>query len=790
MRLIIPILAILITTLSCFNSKLTPHEKHTMKNDSRTQSDSIENETKDALLPPNQIIPSETVPNSTKPDPSTKSDPSAEPDTGPRGFLFGQPGYGTTEPWYRIWEPDISLDSSALVITDMWSGRALVWSQKPTNSFTAPDYVVGKLDPFDKEQPECTDESLIKMKHAGRVSSNDTHIAVIDTNCRNILIWPKDIQQHGESAIARLQPACTGASSDITMTNDMLITSCNGGNGLISIWSPIPESSVAPNLTLSGNGAINFSDWKVQRSVSVAGGKLFVAIRDNKGLLVWNSIPSSDVAPDVILGAPAFNTVGTGTDTEKDICTSITSIDANSNYVVAMEKNCDGKTRLLVWNNSSLTDYKPADFILRGYRDIEDHSLNILAPTFIDLAKDSNMFAMGGADGFIRIWHSLPDSATVKPDIVLDGFSRPTSDTLSYVQDILLIEEEDTILVMSSDQNRILSFPSDFYTGNTAAKARDFVIGQSSLTNFQKNRGGLNAITENTLHLRFSGAMDYGSGILAISDHENKRVLLYNGVPKSNSEKPFLVLGQPTFNALLATGVDETTLGKPGGIAIADDKIFLLDPNRHRLLIWNSVPESNAIANKSATQGPPANIVIGQPDFTSNAANHAPLSPGTVSEFGFQNPGDVIIVGNKMVVSDSTNHRVLIWNSIPTSNHTPADIVLGQADFTSNLPNRGNPKPSAGSLNFPEGIASNGTDLWVADRDNQRVLRWHKVPTASDTPADAVYGQKDLVSAVSYPNPENRFEFQQPRHIAISGNKVLVSLYGQSRVIGFKLGEK
>ena len=36
---------------------------------------------------------------------------------------------------------------------------------------------------------------------------------------------------------------------------------------------------------------------------------------------------------------------------------------------------------------------------------------------------------------------------------------------------------------------------------------------------------------------------------------------------------------------------------------------------------------------------------------------------------------------NIMYISDMGNNRVLIYNSIPTTNYAPADVVIGQKDF-------------------------------------------------------------------------------------------------------------
>ncbi|HEX2623398.1 MAG TPA: hypothetical protein VHL11_24725 [Phototrophicaceae bacterium] len=51
-----------------------------------------------------------------------------------------------------------------------------------------------------------------------------------------------------------------------------------------------------------------------------------------------------------------------------------------------------------------------------------------------------------------------------------------------------------------------------------------------------------------------------------------------------------------------------------------------------------------------------------------------------------------------------------------------ATVVYGQADFTSNAPNRGG-AVNAGTLNYPLGMALDSSGgLYVADRNNHRIL--------------------------------------------------------------------
>jgi hypothetical protein len=46
-------------------------------------------------------------------------------------------------------------------------------------------------------------------------------------------------------------------------------------------------------------------------------------------------------------------------------------------------------------------------------------------------------------------------------------------------------------------------------------------------------------------------------------------------------------------------------------------------------------------------------------------------------------PTAVASDGSILAVADTSNNRILIWKSIPTTFGQPADIVLGQKDFTS-----------------------------------------------------------------------------------------------------------
>lgn len=108
-----------------------------------------------------------------------------------------------------------------------------------------------------------------------------------------------------------------------------------------------------------------------------------------------------------------------------------------------------------------------------------------------------------------------------------------------------------------------------------------------------------------------------------------------------------------------------------------------------------------------------------------------------------QYPSGVWSDGKRLVVADAWNHRVLIWHQFPTHHGQAADVVLGQPDFFQNQPNvKGiGTTPSARSLNWPYGVFSDGKHLWIADTGNRRILFYENLPTHHYAPADGVIGK-------------------------------------------------
>src|SRR5690606_22301670 len=91
--------------------------------------------------------------------------------------------------------------------------------------------------------------------------------------------------------------------------------------------------------------------------------------------------------------------------------------------------------------------------------------------------------------------------------------------------------------------------------------------------------------------------------------------------------------------------------------------------------------------------------------------------------------------GTRILVSDSSNRRVLIWESWPTVSGEPADLALGPANLIS-----GGPGSCAHAGMDNVRVATDGTRIAVGSA-NGLVKLWDTWPAASGTLPDHILGQ-------------------------------------------------
>lgn len=268
-----------------------------------------------------------------------------------------------------------------------------------------------------------------------------------------------------------------------------------------------------------------------------------------------------------------------------------------------------------------------------------------------------------------------------------------------------------------------------------------------------------------------TGALIAG-GKLFVPDAGNNRVLVWNTLPTS-AEPASFALGQPAGPNNLTSvspnegGIGPSTMFYPIAVATDGTRLFVSDYSNHRVLVWNTIPQSG---------GQPADYALGQPagpeNLTSGAPNHPTLSGASMNQ-----PKGIRVVGGRLHVVDSNNHRVLVWNTIPTTGGAPADFALGQPAGAANLTTNtaASENVSASTLLSPTDVDGDATSLYVVDHGNNRVLVWSPLPSAGGVAATSVIGQPSFASfARNGGGPVGNATLSAPNGLRVEPTRVFI----------------
>lgn len=307
------------------------------------------------------------------------------------------------------------------------------------------------------------------------------------------------------------------------------------------------------------------------------------------------------------------------------------------------------------------------------------------------------------------------EAAFGQPDLY-SGESGLSADHL-YGPQSVAVDSAGHLWVSDTENGRILRWDNaDTAPSGTAAVQ---VLGQTSFT----TRGGG---TSQSLMSRPGGIALDSAGRLWVADYFNNRVLRFdNPTAKGNGGLADGVLGQPNFTTS-GVGVTATNLNSPYDLDIdAQDRLWVADFGNIRVLRFD---------NPSAQNQPPANGVLGQPDFVTKLPGGGKAQLRTAIQLEVSPTGSLFVM-------DSQNYRVLRWdNAAAKANGADANGALGRTGLDDNS----GYSTTAGMItNECRGMHADAAGhLWMADRGNDRVLRWDNVTAkANGANADGAIGQ-------------------------------------------------
>jgi len=250
----------------------------------------------------------------------------------------------------------------------------------------------------------------------------------------------------------------------------------------------------------------------------------------------------------------------------------------------------------------------------------------------------------------------------------------------------------------------------------SAAKAGDFQNGQAARAvigqpSFSSRSEGIAAT-----------AMSISNGRLYVADSANQ-VLTFDlsEMPdaKDDADRTSASCSVCGFNPVMS--IPQAVMPTAAAVSVRGKSVVVADPATHRVLIWHDTG--------IAGSGNEPDVVLGR------SANETGVS--------MMNPISVAYDGKRLFVGDGILHRVFIWNGLPASDAQPADAILGQPVLGQSGANSGGEAdgPAADTIGLPSALASNGTELFVADRTNGRILVF--------TPGDTTLGSTQIKNSAT-----------------------------------------
>lgn len=625
-----------------------------------------------------------------------------------------------------------------LIVADSNNHRVLIYDdvQAPPDLPAEPSWVLGQPDMISAERDHGGVRAQSLDFPYAVACRNGGPLVVADANNHRVLVW-LDI------------PANDQVAADVVVGQDDFTSSGTNSSG----------SNVGP-AGFGFPGGVALDDQ----------GRLAVSDSPNNRVLIWNTMPTRNgAAADVVVGQPDFASKSPGAgDSRFDLPETLAF--SQGRLAVSDFKN----NRVLMWNTVPDTNGAPASLVV-GQVDFSGtnrnaggdvSALGFDGPGGIAFANDT-LAVSDWRNHRVLVWDPVPvdsgESATrhlgqSSPTVSLPN--SPTVDASSFWFPWGLAADSGRVYVVDDANHRVTAFDA----------ASDYaplgvVAGQATSADNAAFAGG--GIHLGSLH--FPHGLDSDGERLVVVDLYAHRVSLWDSVPTADDTPAVRVLGQAT--PTVVSGVEERPTADhliyPRGAHLHGEQLLVSDSGNHRVVVWQSMPTED---------GQPADVVIGQASMTEGAPNRG----GSPTANTLSTPTHIEVVAGKLLVADSGNNRVLVYDEVPDASDADASIVLGQDSFTEAGDGIGPAK-----LRVPRAVVSDGQAIYVADTINRRVLVWDETPSSNGVAADYVVGQPDFETAST--DVIDARTIHRPMDLALRDGHLFVADENLHRVMVFAL---
>ncbi len=298
-----------------------------------------------------------------------------------------------------------------------------------------------------------------------------------------------------------------------------------------------------------------------------------------------------------------------------------------------------GNHRVLIWFSLPERDHQPADIVL-GQKSFYEDSPNaggdkergMYMPCGVWIYKDM-LFVADSWNHRILVWEEFPEENFKKPDSVIgqenlhetepNKGEDSSEDAFFWCYGMGVFD--DLFVVCDTGNRRVLLW-EEIPEGR---KKADAVI-----------KG-----------LMWPHSVSKKEDLLIVADAGSHKVVGFN---EDKNFEPSLILGQKSFHETVDWSMypqNERTLRFPYGVSCFKNTLAVADTANNRVLIWEEFPEKGTFV--------PANLVIGQDNFTDNGENKLK----GVFKDTLCWPYGVHLFHDLLFIADTGNNRVVVWEN-------------------------------------------------------------------------------------------------------------------------------
>jgi hypothetical protein len=410
-------------------------------------------------------------------------------------------------------------------------------------------------------------------------------------------------------------------------------------------------------------------------------------------------------------------------------------------------------------------------------------------PHHLYIADTFNNRVLGYKDTAALVNGANPDLVIGQSDFVQNSFNQGSSVSATGLcgPTGITLDPAGNLYVADSCNNRVLVFTQPFKAAQTTNLSAAWVYGQGT------SGGSFSTDAAATSQTGLRGPLDVAvdsSGNVFVADTGNNRVMVFPPPFPPFASQAVAVIGQASLtdftDAVCANGQggnpmpSRTSLCAPDSVATGnlgevknEQDFYIADTGNNRVLEF-LFAETDGVVNTNS-----AYTFFGQTSFSGNA-------PGAGAT-GLNGPSMVRFADGQLFMADQNNNRVIDF-PVANANFT-ATVEWGSGSATNfSAPTCTPASPTQTNLCFPGAVAFDGTDLYVADSPDARVVRYPNALKPNVTP-NLVVGQPSFIYGHNYYATRNGLFF--PTHVAVDNSSVPGHLYvvddNNSRVLGFTL---